>query len=123
MSVNLRLLERELTGLNGRSISFVLAASCCCLLGNIHFGEASQDVKLDVLEKSQQERNRLIRHQPWDCIAIMGVREIAQRWAIIFLLEVICALFIIPCYREGFWFICKFLESIVETQRFRTVLR
>ena len=56
MSANLRLLEREVTGLNGRrSISFVLAASCCHLLGNIHFGEASQDVKLDVWKKANKK--------------------------------------------------------------------
>lgn len=61
MSANLRLLEREVTGLNRRShVSFVLAASCCRLLVNIHFREASQDVKLDVWKKANKKTGSYI---------------------------------------------------------------
>lgn len=44
---NLRLLEKDVIGLNGwrrRSIGFVLSALWCLL----HFGEASQDVRLGI---------------------------------------------------------------------------
>lgn len=123
MSANLRLLGRLVTGLNGRrSISFVVAASCCCLLGNnMHFGKASQDTKLDVL--LGWGKKGLLCRQPGDYIAIMGVREIAQRWAIMFLLEIICVLYYPLPQAASFCFISKVSESVTEKKRFKTVLR
>jgi len=61
ISANLRLLEREVTGLNGRrSTSSVLAASCCHLLGNVHFGDARQDVKVDVWKKANEKTDSYV---------------------------------------------------------------
>lgn len=61
MNANLRLLEREETGLNGRrSFSFVLAASCSGLMRNTHFGEASQDVQLDSWGKNKTKHRKQI---------------------------------------------------------------
>lgn len=70
MNANLRLLEREEMGLNGRrSFSFVLAASCSGLMRNTHFGEASQDVQLDSWGKNKTQETHSC-HQPDDCIEI-----------------------------------------------------
>lgn len=58
---------------------------------------------------------KFMHHQPGVCIAIMGVRKVSQRWAIMFLLEVICVILlflatgclflvyreVIECYRNA----------------------
>lgn len=111
MNANLRLLEREEMGLNGRrSFSFVLAASCSGLMRNTHFGEASQDVQLDSWGKNKTQETHSC-HQPDDCIEI-------ERYNVF-----VGFFFVIFFHRLPFGLSVKLLRVVWKYQRFKTVLR